>query len=296
MGKLITEPYRTPAGYVDFPFTYVYDATGLADGTAQIMNIQKPLQGDSDFILRSILGVPTVLDTAANGGKFNFRNASGSYVFQAPVVLPNVYTVVPEKLYPYDASITFDLYNILRDSRACGGNPIKSSFIGFQGVKRFSLGAGGYQERITPYPYKEVRYSYEYALTITQGHYVTVGGSAVTPPQRAVIALDNFDFELLQIAVSLSGGAGALQTADFQATLYDANMHQLSDLPMSQGFFNCGKPTAATVPQYQSVFPTPSLVYPAGGNIVFDVISMLCANEAPLTYNLSFQGVWRKPC
>ena len=302
MRKLQTEGYLTPAGFHDFPFTYVYDATGLTDGTAQIISIQKPLQGDCDFVLRAIVGVPTVVDTGANGGRFNFRNASGSYAVASPIVLPNVYTVVPEKLYPYNASITFDLYQILRQSTACGGNPIPTSYIAFQGVKRFPI-TDSWQERVTPYRYREFRYSYEYQMTLTVGRFATVGGNEVTPVQRQVIPLDNFDFELLQIGISsATGGArgggigGALTTPDFALTLYDANMHQLSDLPLMQGYVNSARPTPAGAPPYQGIIPVPSLVYPAGGNLVIDVTSYLCANAVPQTYNISFEGIWRKPC
>lgn len=294
MSNLKVEPYFTPAGYVDFPFTYVYDATGLTDGRTY-MNIQKQLSGDSDFILRSIVGAPTVLAEGADGGKFNFKNASGSYAIQSQIVMSDVYSVVPEKFYPRDASIVFDLYNVLRDSVVCGGNPVKSSYIAFQGVKRFALGQG-YAVRETPYRYKEKRYSFEYPLTVSVGRYTTVGGSIQTPPVRQVVTMDNYDFELLQIVISFDGVTGALQTADFQVMLYDANMHQLSDVPLNQGFINSGKPTAAAAPQYTAVMPVPSLVYPAGGNIVFDVSSLLCANEPPLSYNVSFKGIWRMPC
>lgn len=297
MRTLRTEPYFTPHGAVDVPYAYVFDGTSLTDGN-DLFNAQQVTAGDSSFILRRIVGLPTVLDTGANGGKFNYKNASQSYVFMAQVVPPNVITVVPEKLYPPNGSIFFDLYKILRDSTACGGTPIPTAQIAFFGVRRYQLGRG-YAVRETPYKYYEKRYSFEYSLTLN----VASG----TPPQRQIIPMDAFDFELLEIMISDAGdttGVGALQTADFSVQLYDANMHQLSSAPLLQGFINSGRVSTGGsgtgkgngAPPYQAVMPCPSIVYPAGGNIVFDITSLLCATSLPKTYNISFLGIWRKPC
>jgi hypothetical protein len=294
---LKTEPYFTPQGCVDVPYAYVYDATGLTDGQ-NVFNIQLPTAGDSSFILRRIVGVPTCVDTGANGGKFNYKNASGSYALAAPIVMPNVVTVVPEKLYPPNSGIFFDLYQTKQNSTACGGHSIKNGFIAFFGVRRYQLGRG-YAVRETPYKYFEKRYSFEYSLTISQGHFTTLGGSITTAPQRAIVPMDVFDFELLEIMISNAGdttGAGALATNDFQVQLYDANLHQLSSLPLNQGYINSARASAINPPPYRGIMPVPSLVYPGGGNIVFDVTSMLCTNNIPKTYNVSFVGVWRKPC
>ena len=76
--RIIEQPYVTPPGYVDFPFAYVYDGTALTDG-ATYNQVTKQLPGDSDFILRRIVGVPNVVAASSAGGRFNFKNASGSY-------------------------------------------------------------------------------------------------------------------------------------------------------------------------------------------------------------------------
>ena len=83
---------------------------------------------------------------------------------------------------------------------------------------------------------------------------------------------------------------------DFSVTLYDPNMHQLSNLPIPQGYFNAGKPTPGTQPPYQGCFPVPSIVYPAGSAITMDVTSLLCGTSVPQTYDVSFEGIWRLPC
>ena len=72
--RIIEEPYLTPDGTLDTPFTYVYDTSAFTDGV-NMLNIAQQLQGDSAFILRRIMGVPTVVDTAANGGRPNAFHA-----------------------------------------------------------------------------------------------------------------------------------------------------------------------------------------------------------------------------
>jgi hypothetical protein len=304
--KLREIPYHTPDGYVDFPFTYVFDATSLADGVNQ-GNLTVPLQGDSDFVLRHIAGVDTCVDTAANGGKFNLKNSSGSYANAGTptgIIVGKNWPVVPEKVYKYNTQIGFDLFATLRSTTvggggACAANPVLNSFIAFFGVKRFPI-ASGWKMVQTPYRYREVRYSYEVALTISQGHFTVSGGGIVTPPQRVIVSLDSYDFELLRITISQSttpaGQVGTLLTNDFQVMLYDPNNHQLSNIPLNQGFINSGRTSPSTAGPYQGCWPVPSIVYPAGGNIIADITSMLCAGDAPRSYNISFEGIWRLPC
>ncbi len=296
MGNVFEETYVTPPGYADYPFCYVFDATSLTDGN-DYEDIQQALQGDSQFILRHIAGVPSCVDTAAGGGRFNYKNASRSYCFSpgAGVVMPKNFPVVPEKLYDRNASIYLDLFNVLRENAACTGVPVYRSFIGFFGIKRFPVNAG-YPIQQTPYKYKEKRYSYEFPLTISQGRYTTAASTDVTPAQRCVQELDNFDFELCQISISAEDATGALAGQEFAITLYDPNMHMLSSAPVPQGWINAGRPTARTQAPYQGLFPVPSVVYPAGGNIVFDVTSLLCVTDVPKTYNVSLLGMWRVPC
>lgn len=288
------EPYQTPEGYTDFPFTYVFDATGLTDGVT-INNLSKPTQGDSDFILRQILGMDTVVDTAANGGKVQMYNASKSKMTSAPIIAPASWPILPEKRYKYNEEITFDLQKTLRAFNACGGTPIFTSFIGFRGVKRFH-GNPGYNVGKTPYAWREVPQVYSYNLTVNFAHYASA--TNVNPPQRFIVPLDNYDFELFRVLVSQPGPTSAvgLTTNDFGVTLYDANGHALSDLPVPVLMMSSAKPTSHTRQKYRSVFPVPPLVYPAASQIVFDVTSFLCSTSLPQSYNIAFQGVWRVPC
>ena len=293
--RLLEQPYITPAGYRDSPFAYVYDASGLSDGSTY-HDIQLQLQGDSDFILRHIAGVNNCVDAFANGGRWNYKGKSRQYaignIATGIVASPN-WPVVPEKRYGYNEAIWIDLYNVLRAVNVCGGTPIPYSSIAFFGVKRFNA-TQGYRTQATPYQYRERPQRYEYSLLIDWPHFAS--GTAANPPHRFIQQMDNYDFELLRISIGQKRSAGTLLTQDFALTLSDPSMHQLSNLPLPQGYFNAGKPTPSTQPPYQGCFPVPSIVYPAGSAITIDVTSLLCGTQIPQTYDVSFEGIWRLPC
>ncbi len=239
------------------------------------------------------------MDTPANGGRFNFRNPSDSYANGNPtsgIIVGQNWPVVPEKVYgENNAAIFFDLYQTLRAFTVCERAPIYISQIAFFGVKRFSRGFG-YPTRQTPYQYRECKYGYSYTLTINWNHFSS--GSVVAPPQTFSVNMDRYDFELQRIAISktTTGPTGGLTTEDFQVTLYDSNAHAMSNLPLNQGFLNSARPTPATTHPYQPAL-APTLVYPVGSAIRFDIVSMLCnAVGAPQTYNIFFEGLWRVPC
>jgi hypothetical protein len=293
--RIIEQPYQTPPGFVDSPFAYVYDGTQLTDGVSY-QSVTKQLQGDSDFILRRIIGVPNVIASAASGGRFNYRNASQSYSAGNPgagICFNNVWPVVPEKAYPKNTQIVFDLYNVSRAFTACGETPVYNSFIAFLGVKRFTQNQG-YRTNTTPYKFRPLKYSYSYTLTIDWAHFNAAG--APNASQQFSQLLDTYDFELLRITACKFGSTGTLTTNDFRMTLYDANSHQLSDMPLNQGFINNGRRTPALGPPYSGLMPVPSLVYPGGSQITFDITSQLCSTQLPQTYNVTFDGIWRVPC
>jgi hypothetical protein len=292
MRRLIEEPYRTPDGRLDIPFAYVFDATGIADGQAQVPNLAKALQGDSDFILRRIAGVSNCVNTSAAGGKWAFKNASGSYAMgnagSGIVAYPN-WVVLPEKLYPVNTQIVFDLFQTLRANNPCA-SAIYTSYIAFFGVKRLSVDRG-YRSNTTAYQYREKKYSYSINFTLTN--------AAGTGPIRQSQLIDNYDFELQRIAISYAntpGNTGTLTADDFLIQLYDSNMHQLSDLPLNQSYINNGRTSFAVPTKFQSIFPCPSIVFPAGSAITFDITSLLCSTSVPQSYNIIFEGIWRIPC
>ena len=294
--KLIEEPYHVPDGYQDFPFAYVFQPSSLTTGN-NYLDIQVALQGDSDFILRRITGVTSVVDTSANGGRWNYKNPSRQYANGNPttgIVAFKNWPVVPEKLFKYNEAIWIDLYDVNVSTNICGGTPIPWGCIAFFGVKRFARGQG-YPLQTTTYKYKEMPQRYELSLTISQPAFAA-GTTSPNPPQRIVQVMDNYDFELLRIQVGQQGSTGTLLTQDFAVTLYDRNMHQTSNNPLPQGFINAGQSSPSAKPPYQALWPVPSLVYPAGSSITLDITSLLCTPALPQTYDISLEGIWRLPC
>lgn len=289
------EEYRAPNGAVDFPFVYVYDASGLTDAKSY-QDIQIPVQGDSDFILRAIKGVNLCVDTPANGGKFSYKNASCSYANANPtsgIISTANWCVLPEKLYPANSGVFIDLYTTLRHFNACGGTPIYDSNIGFFGAKRFPQGSE-YGQPQTSYKFRRKPQTYEFTLTIDWAHFDTSG--AVAPYRRFIQQMDNYDFELLGFRVEQSGQVSPLARNDFQITLYDRNMHATCSGPVNQAFLNSARATPQTAPPYRTQWPSPILIYPAGSQICFDIVSLLCSTSVPQSYLISFVGVWRLPC
>lgn len=292
--RYAVEPYKTPDGFTDFPFTYVFDGSGLTDGS-NVFGLAQPLQGDADFILRQVIGADGLVDTAANGGKIQLYNGSMSQMLQSAIIAPKNYPLVPEKRYKYNEQIRFDLLKVLRANNACGGTPIFTSFLGFRGVKRFP-GNPGYPRGVTPYAFREVPQIYSFNFTLNTAAFAN--GTNPNPAQRFTIGLDNYDFELFRVLVSQPGPTSAvgLTTQDFGISLHDSNRHLLSDKPQPVLWVSSAKPSAAAPTKYQGVVPVPPLVYPAASQIVFDITSYLCSTSLPQSYNIAFQGVWRVPC
>lgn len=274
------EGYRVPPGHLDFPFFYVYDCRALTDGNSYY-DVALALQGDSDFILRRITGIQTVVSTT---GQFRFRNANGAYAQSAPVFAgANSRVVCPEKIYPYDTAIRFDLLNVARQSVACAPT-IYTSFLAFQGVKRFPTNESGYPSGRSAYQYREYKWAYELDFTLS----VFSGAN----PVRLVMPVNNFDFELMRVSVCRSDGT-AVSTPDFGLFLYDPNVHAFSNLPLNVDFVNNA---FARFPSQKSVFPVPSVLYPTGSQIILDIYSYLCEDGGAQDYQILFDGLQRLPC
>jgi len=302
--RMVGEGYHVPDGYFDSPFCYVFDATGIADFQAVFQNVQLPLSGDgSTFILRHIAGVPLCVAAPTGGGRFSFKNVNDSYASknvqvsggfvntQTGIIMPNNWPVLPEKAYPLGSAIYMDFFNTTRTQTICAEGTIFHSFIGFFGVKRFKKGLRQWYD--TPYQWTEQQQTYNFVLTLNTPHFNASG--VVNPVLTFQQQVNDYDFELMRILISQQGAAVALTTNDFQMTLYDPFLYAMSNIPINQGFINSARPAQNTAPPYQGVFPVPTMTYPAGSNIQFDIRSMLCSAVLPITYNISFEGVWRLP-
>ncbi len=280
--------YVTPAGYEDYPYIYTYDGSGLTDAV-NALNRSVQLQGDADFVLRRIAGVSNV------AGKFLLKNATGTDCSNAPLALTRNYPVLPEKIYPKGGQIVFDLYTVLRSVIACGGHDIyDTAQIVFQGVKRFKTGSA-YPPQITPYVYYEVPYTYDYSLSFNTYHYGAVATFGVNGPVRVAVPVNDYDFELLAIRFARGTTGGTYTNNQWQFMLYDPLGHQMFSSPVNQTYINN---SPATFDLYAGVFPVPTMVWPAGGQIVLEFTSMICNTDLtmPKAYDIQLIGVQRKPC
>ena len=274
------EGYKVPPGYLDFPFVYVYDGRALTDGNTYY-DIALPMQGDSDFILRRITGIQTLVSTT---GQFRFRGANGAYAMSNPVLAgANSRTVLPERVYPYNTAIRFDLLSVARQSVACSGDTIFTAFLAFQGVKRF-IATPGVPTGKSAYQYREYKWGFPIDLTLA----VFNGAD----PVRFIVPINDYDFELQRIAITYADGT-AVTSPDFGVTLFDPNRHAFSNLPLNVDFINNAFVRFAS---QKSVFPVPSILYPTGSQIVFDVSSYLCETGGDQDYQILFDGLQRLPC
>lgn len=263
--------YQTPEGYFDSPFLYGFDCRGLTDGL-DYEGLVRLVDGTGDFILRRIWGTPTVLQSGGTG-RFQYRNASQSSVYQRPIVVdanPCDQVVVPEKPYPAAGGIGFDLYDV---QRATNGSGQPYAFLVFQGVRRFrgSQDPPGYL-RTGPYRLKP----YGYRQTFVE--------PALGTEQILVTQIDQgYDFELWGIT-AWNVTAGVVDPGAFLISMLS---------PTDEQFMNVPVPIGAVIEDpnnNQGVFPVPTVVYPSAGSIRFRVVSLSAAAN---TWELCFHGAHR---
>ena len=190
-------PYAPPAGYIDSPFTYIFDPNNpngtqvpLSNGGNYpnlFVNIDS---GYGDFILRRVVGLDTILNNSASG-QYRLRNMTGSYFESLPVCVGTggagtvsansaQLAILPEQLYVELSQIRFDLYDIQMATQG--------SQLGFQGVRRLP-GNSAHPSRFRP---KAYTYITNAAL---------LGGIPGFPNQttQVIQQISNYDFDLYQI-------------------------------------------------------------------------------------------------
>lgn len=294
---MIEQHYKTPEGFVDYPFIWVFDARSLVNGTSP-QNLIIPVK-DADFYLRSAVGMATV------ASRWNYFNPSrepaiGQGVRSASALSDNLlttsnrYTVVPEKFYPVDTEIRFDLQNV---AKAVNEDDQEISFLGFQGVKRLAAGAWKFNpaQYRSDYRYYEKPWSYEVEVGIN--FFVDQGAA----PRKFTRTIEEFDFELQKICihrrdVEAEGGGGpvgSLGVDPFLMLMWDPTGYdKLSSDFCPARWYNFFETTG----NFFSVMPVPTMIYPIGSQISFELLSLLVAAGGTQTYQFSFQGVQRIPC
>jgi hypothetical protein len=273
---------------MDRPFIYVFDADALVDG-ANYNDLTVPLHMDSEFRLRRIAGRPAV---NAAGGLIQVRGDGRRQLFSAPSHIPPDQAVVPELVYAPGSAITIDLTNVLRANNATTGTPVYWSQLCFQGVRRFA--GPEMKARETTYRYQEKPFAIVVDMQVTwsgrlfPGELVVAGGRQFNAP------VQDYDFELYYIALTeqLVGVGPAVQPSNqsIKLMLYDVDGNQLMSAPVCDFFLGAGSRG------YNSLFPIPPLVYPAGSQILFDIHSLLANASLPMNLELAFCGVRRMPC
>jgi hypothetical protein len=273
--------------YYDLPFLYVFDADALTTG-ADYNELSVPIIGDSDFILRRVAGRNLVAE------RMRMKDPRGNYRQSNFSALARDYALAPEILYPQAGQISFDLQAVTKAAwtYAVGGsNPNYYSQLVFQGVRRFY----GYRTPESTYSYYDKPYTIRQQITVDWTGNLAAAYQVKASPRRFSVYVDNYDFELHRIVVTVQKtGAGAtvpsMANAAIKLTLYAVGERALMTAPVVDLLLN------GNTSEYNSIFPVPTIFYPAASQILFDITSLLLDTEVPATVWLDFVGTWRFPC
>lgn len=274
---------------MDRPFIYVYDADALVNG-ANYNELMVPLHEDSQFLLRRIAGRPVVTAAAAAGGRIQVRSDERKQLFAGPSAILSDQAVVPELSYAGGSAITFDLTNVLRAGNLTTGTPVYFSQLCFQGVRRFS--STTVPEKRTAYRYQEKPFAIVTDLVVNWSGRLFPGELVMDGPRQFNAQVQDYDFELYYLTLTQQRFGGAVLPCDqsIKLMLYDADGNQLMSAPVCDFFLS------ANGVGYNSLFPVPPLLYPAGSQILFDIMSLLPNVLQPMALEIAFCGVRRMPC
>jgi hypothetical protein len=285
-------PYITPPGCHDVPYIYMFDGTGLTNGTSVNNTLSTKLDGDAEFILRRIAGASSIAQF------FAYRNYSNSYAWlpAAAIAGPQAdISVVPEKHYPRESQIRFDLATITKAVAVSGGTDFLA-YLAFQGVKRFPW-------EKAPYPCPGyITRGYQYVLNVgpvtwTRGNH-----------QRFSVRINaGLDFELHRIiqldtgtaTPPLSGGV-PLVTTDrvgvFNYWLYDSSGYPLSNAPVPDSYIidQISPIFQADPAPMPGVFPCPGILYPRQSQILVDLYAVQSVAQGNV-WQIIFDGMERIP-
>lgn len=295
--------YKTPDGYGDTFFQYVYDAQDQVPAlvnAADYLQTEGPRIADGAFILRNWAGLKSL---AARMRIYDWQKRGMSlapvFVGAGTGVGNGQMVVCPELLYPDRARILLDLINVQQAVAGVdGGLTVYASQVVFSGVRRRP---GVVSDPVgSAYRFYEKEYSMQYSLGIN--NYASSGGTFL-PAVQHQIQVNDFDFELRRIELS-SPGTG-LQANKFKIQLYDTNWNKVSSGPVLSsllmhttypGETSNADPSSSQFGEY-SFWPCPPMLYRVNSMIRFDIFSLLFSPVSlPQTFELNFVGVRRIPC
>ena len=307
------------APYYDTPFIYSKVLNQLSGAPLSGATADYPTtiasDGDSDFFARRATNL------------VNFNDAAGqSFITIAPSSLPIQATAIgfdmplaPEKLFPLGTSVPVLLAmvngqltpNVATLAYTGGTAFVTVACPSFQGIKRRK----GSPNTTPNYQFRETPYSY--VLPVTQNWtYLLPPFStlSIAPARTFNKTVLNWDFELQCIEVSAdfdNNASGQSTYAGFLMKLYDANGYALmSDfvhyrqISYTGGFAGNTKTSVFqpgdALPWYPNCFPVPPIIYPKGGIIRIDIMSLLDNSAtnatAPSNLKIHYRGVNRVPC
>lgn len=284
ISELITSPPPTPSTdngsrIVEFPYIYVFDGTGLTNGTSPTNN-NMSITADADFYLRRVFGAPAI------AAKIQIRQPYGKQYQSNLEAFPADYPIVREIKFAADSSIQFDLGTVAK--LVNGAVPL--AYMGFQGAKRMLLSAIPYD---TPYAFKRLPVTHQYSLTLDWAY------SATIPTRMQTLLLNNYDFELHCIRIiNTATNTAENGSYSFAMLLYDAFGNQTSNLPVMNEWINQALRGATSTlaggsSRLSPCFPVPPLIYPRNSMIRFDIQSLLAAGSKSI--QIQFCGFDRYP-
>jgi hypothetical protein len=280
--------YTPPSGYYDAPFTWVYDGSGLVDGSDALNQMVSIYAGYGDFVLRRVVALFNLLNVT--GGQFQIYDALERTLRSVPANLgsSDEFAVVPEVLYKENSKIKFDLWDVARNifPPVGGGQNISLAQIYFHGVRR-KPGNG-------PQPSYEFRpKTLTYTVTATINRLGSLN-PLTQGPSSAYQLISDYDFDLYQVILTAKDTNNNQLNGCVFAQLYDSDKQVISNLPVEDLVLSAGTTIGST---YNNGAIVPPLFFPIGSQLHADLFSYIDdPARLPVTVTVHFVGMRRYPC
>lgn len=301
--------YSTPQGYGDTFYVYAYDSNILPLVSGQNYFNQRVVISDGDFVLRWWKGCDLYSNISQG---IQIRDKLQNQFFsdtinpfsQAPNLMgPYMSTgwpVCPEKWYPDQGYIGFDLFSALPN---VSPNTSAIGQLAFYGVRRRK----GFKN--DPQVYTSPAYEKEYQTTVTVK--IPAGFSSTSGGLLTTVNVTDFEFEMRRIDgfvralcfIPTSGYAG-LDLGNFKILLLDQNKVQISNVPLlfanlfhvpNNAVAESTQASANSIPKH--FWPTPPMTYRVNSAIQFYIYATSATPSAcEIDIDITFSGIRRYPC
>jgi hypothetical protein len=290
---------RTPPGFGDQSYIYTFQPSANGEVTGSSYSLIPVEIQDAAFVLRSYSGLDSVLLSGAprsGNGTLQLYDKIRQGIFQIPSIIPGNFrtgqSVAPERIYPVNSAIRFDITTLSLATSSAGGNVVPNDQMAFYGVRRFEGAKSDPEPSLYPF------YEKDYQIPFTQA--LTSNGNTSGPVLQAqyLIQIQDYDFELRRIegGKTLNGTTFTQLSAtapEFAITVYDSHWIARSNAPVFSNRI-CHFPLSASNPQ--NTWPAPGILYPVNSVIRIDLFSLIPLTATLPTIYLSFKGVRRIPC